>query len=1134
MQLLRVFSLLVFGLWLPLAAQSDRATVTGRVYDPSGASIAGARVTALNQATGVRYTATTTSVGNYVIQQVPVGTYELTVEAAGFRRHVHRGIGVNVAQTVTVDATLEVGQVEQVIEVSAMAARLEVSNSDMGTVVSRERVVDLPLAVSGNMRHPGAFVFLTPGVTGDVNNTQINGSQSRAKEVLLDGIGSTSPESGGILFTYPSVEAISEFKLLSAVFNAEYGRTGGGFEIYTTKSGTNLLHGNVFNYLRNDRFDSRGFFARSRPVNRQNEFGASLGGPVLIPRLYNGKNRSFFYTVYSGFRFRAGAINELTSIPSLAFRQGDFSNLVNISNNLVRVYDPATTRPDAGGHTRDPFPNNRIPSSRFSAVSRNIIPLLPQPSTDGVLNNFFTVGAQRFDRDQLTVKVDHSLSERNRLSLFTYIGTQTNIDPERLPGPFTSSLDRDRRSRWVRLSHDYIVSPSSLNHFSIGFTREGEYWSKLSADQDWPNQIGLKGVNTGPGNVFPRVTFTDGFATWADDSKNVGAQVNNAWQITESFSHVRGKHSYKIGGEARWLQTNGADPFNQQGSFAFNSLGTALPTPAARASTGNAFASFLLGQVHSSDMNALFVVPGNRYRYLALYAQDDWKVTRRLTLNYGVRYEIYLPRIERFDNMSGFDPALPNPAAGNLPGAILFLGEGPGRDNSRRSFADTYYRNWGPRFGFAYSLSSKTVLRGGYGIFYAPGNATAGLRSSQIFTVGFNAAPSYASRDTGVTPAFNWDAGFPTDWPKPPFINPAVANGTNIRYMGRADGRPPYFQNWSFNIQRELPGNILADIAYVGTKGTRLGTSLINSMNQVDPRHLSLGALLSRPANSPEAAAAGIRVPFPGFSGSVAQALRPYPQYLNIERRSDPNGNSTYHALQAKAEKRFTAGLTFLAAYTWAKSLSDGDIMAGGGPGGQDFYNRRLEKAISTNDVPHVFALSYLWDLPFGPGRRFLTGSGVMSKLIGGWTFTAIHQHQASRPITLTANNTLPLFNGVLRPDVLQGVARQNSVDRFDPARDRRINPAAFANPAPLRFGTSARAFTDLTSFPLHNESFGLIKRTELAERFTLQFRAEFFNVFNRTVFGTPAGNASNANFGLVSSQANTPRQGQVALRLEF
>ncbi|MGH7248922.1 MAG: TonB-dependent receptor, partial [Pseudomonadota bacterium] len=335
----------------------------------------------------MKYTGSSDQAGLYSLPQIPVGRYDFMVEATGFNRYLRKNIEINVAQTVTLNVSLAIGAVTQTVEVTGAPPAIETSTSAIGTVVNRALVMDLPLSVSGNMRNPESFIFLTPGVSGSTGNTQINGSQSRAKEVLFDGAGATSPESGGTLFSYPSVEAISEFKLIGSSFSAEYGRTGGGFEVFTTKSGANDFHGDLFDYLRNNVFDARGFYAKSAPINRQNEYGVALGGPVLIPKIYNGANKTFFYFVYSGFRYNQASSNALVSIPPPAFRGGDFSSLVDRSGKPLLIYDPATTGPDgAGGFTRSPFPGNLIPPSRISSVSGKIAALLPAPTNSALLS----------------------------------------------------------------------------------------------------------------------------------------------------------------------------------------------------------------------------------------------------------------------------------------------------------------------------------------------------------------------------------------------------------------------------------------------------------------------------------------------------------------------------------------------------------------------------------------------------------------------------------------------------------------------------------------------------------------------------------------------------------------------------
>lgn len=1111
------FLLLVALVGAPLSAQTVLGTMTGRVLDASGSAVTNADVVSTNTGTNLAYRTKTNDAGNYVLQQLPVGTYELTVEATGFRRYVRRNIELNVAQTLTIDANLEVGQVEQAIEVTADVTTIQTATSDLGTTIQRNKLVDLPLFVGGNVRNLEQFIFLAPGVTGDTGNTQISGSPNRAKEVLVDGIASTGIESGGVIpgSGRPSVETIGEFRLLRANFNAEYGRTGGGIQIFTTRSGTNELHGSVFDYLRNDKFDARGFFQPRRAINRQNEFGGVIGGPVVLPKIYDGRNKTFFFFVYSGFRFRQGAPNSIQSLIPMDFRQGDFSRFANV------IYDPATTQSTPNGIIRQPFPNNRIPTDRISPVSQKVLAQVPAPGTNALFNNYTSIGRGATDSNQINVKLDHAFSEVNRLSGYYYQDKLEAREPEIIPGPATRARASGSQNYWARITHDYVFAPSVLNHINLGFTRFKTTIESYSVDQDWPTQLGLTGVNTGPNNSFPCIDFiSSGYVSLGDSNCNSRTlQTNNSLQFNDSFSVIRGSHSLKFGVDYRFMETNGIDIYQAAGVFQFNALETGLP---GNPNSGNAVASFLLGNVDRGVLRDFAYYPRNRYKYFALYAQDDWKASRKLTINYGLRWDLFVPRYEKNNNLSSFDPTIPNPAAGGRLGALAFLGDGPGR-NGRTSFADTYWKALGPRLGIAYQLTDKTVLRSGYGIYYAQGNANAGLRDSLSASNGFAANPTFQTTDQGVNPAFNWNNGFPQNYVRPPVIDPSAANGAELRPILRDDGAPPYFQNWSFTIEREIVPRFNVEVTYLGTKGTRLGSGLIR-LNELDPALLSLGTLLSRPFNSPEAIAAGITSPYPGFTGSVAQALRPYPQYLDLLNRSNPSGSSTYHALQTQVSIRSLAGLDVQMAYTFAKTISDSDILAGGGPAGQTTFNRRLEKAIATTDVPHVFALSYSYELPFMKRNKW----------IGGWVLTGIHQYSTGVPIVLSANNTLPLFTGILRPDVVADAPRRSGTENFDPATNLWINRDAFRVPGALQFGTAARSYTDLRNPSYLNENFGLLKKFRFAERLMVTFRAEWFNAFNRTVFGAPQSNVSNAQFGRITAQSNPPRQGQLALRLDF
>jgi hypothetical protein len=1127
MRELRIFFFLVAASVTCLA--QDRGTITGRVTDPSAAVVAGATITVTNLDTGIKISSMTNVTGNYSVAGLAFGKYEVACEIQGFRKYVRKDVSLDVAQTLSLDIPLEVGAVDQTVEVTAAAPLLEKDTSDLGTVVDKKQVEDLPLSIAGNMRNPESFVLLAPGVVGNAADTEINGSQDRAKAVLFDGAISTGPESGGTLFTYPPVESIGEFKLLSNNFSAEYGRTGGGFEIFTSKSGGNQYHGSLWEYLRNDKFDARGFIAQTTPINRQNEFGASFGGPVRIPKLYNGKNKTFFFFVYNGFRYTAGATNNVLNLPTLKQRSGDFSGRTKGGVPLL-IYDPQSTGPDASGNlTRTPFANALIPADRISAVSRALIQLLPVPDTTQQTGNYFAVGAQVFNRDVETVKFDHNFTERNRLSIFYYHSSETSTAPESIKGAMSNALAQFRKPNWARVNHDFIFNAATINNFRVGYTREPQQWARVASDHGYLQAIGLKGTNP-PGDIIPRVQFTDSYSNWADEVKNKGLQVNNTLQLADTLSHFKGNHAFKFGFDTNWQQTNGADTFNQQGTTIFSGNETAFPSASGRATSGDPLASFLVGALDSANYNGLFVVPAMRYHYFAAFFADDWKVSRRLTINYGLRWDLFIPRQDSHNNMSGFDPTLANPGADGHPGGIAFLGSGAGRDG-RNSFADTDYKNFGPRLGFAFQLFKNTVLRGGYGIYYGQGNATAGLRQSQTFSYGFNAAPSWASTDAGVTPAFYWDNGFPTNWPRPPFIDPTVQNGTSIAYIARADGRPPYFGNYQFSVQQMLASRLVLDVAYVGVKGTRLGNNLI-SLNQLNPSYLALGSLLTQNITSTAAKNAGIVAPYAGFTGSVAQALRPYPQFQNITELSNPNGNSSYNALQVKLIKRLSQGMTILGSYTFSKNMTDGNIAAGGGPAGEDYYNRRLEKSLSTFDVPHNFAVAYTYELPFGRGKMLLNNGSVPAKILGGWQLTGIQQYQTGQPVQLTASNTLPIFNGTLRPNLNLGVPM--TLNPVNPLTDPWFNKAAFSVPTTNTLGNAARSYTQLRAPNLYNENFGLMRRIRIREAATITLRGEFFNALNRVVFAAPASNISSSTFGRVTAQSNNPRQGQVSMRLDF
>jgi hypothetical protein len=1129
---LTIFAALAVG--ATLVAQTDNGAIRGTVQDSSGAAVGEATVTATNVATGVRMSTVTAEAGNYNFPQVRAGIYTVEAERTGFKKLIRENVRVEVAGVTGLDLTLEVGGVTESITVSDAAPQLKSESSVVATGVNPKSFLDLPLNAAGG-RAPESFIFLAPGTTGDTFNAHINGSQTLSKEIQIEGISMTTAEVGGDprVLTLPP-DAIQEFSLATGVYSAEFGNTGGGIERFTIRSGTNDFHGSAYEFLRNDKLNSRGFFNSSRSVLRQNEYGASIGGPIWIPKVYNGRNRSFFFFNINYYKFRSGAINQIASVPTAAFKRGDLSELKNPDGSLIQLYDPATTRCEGGNCTRDPFPNNQIPANRISSVSRAILGYVPDPTLPGILNNYPATGTSRTDNRNYTMKFDHNFTSSHRISGSWNNGLNADNGPfAPLPHPIanTRASDPGAGQNTVRLSYDWTISPTILNHAGAGFTRQKQLLIAEEQGQGWSEKLGLRGVNNGP---FP-VVFIAPFTEWGNN-QDLLSTISATYAFTDSLSMVVGKHNLKFGVDYRRYQNN----FRQgerTGAFTFSRNETAFPTADRRASTGNAFASFLLGTVDNGSLLINEVTRGMRFPYFATYVQDDWKVTSRLTLNLGLRWDLYLPITEVNDNYSIMDPTVPNPAAGGRPGALIFAGEGPGRTGRDRLTNGTSYNNFGPALGLAWSVRPNFVIRTGYQISYYQTGALGGGNAKPP-SFGFVANPTFFSQDQGITPAFNWDDGFPQNYQRPPVIDPGFGVGSSTTIWNVSAKEPSYTQSFTFDTQWQLAPSWLLDVGYVGAKATRLSTGVFN-VNQVDPQYLRFGELLTRPIDDPAVVAAGFSRPYPGFRGSLAQSLRPFPQYNNVDtNRSENVGNSSYHSLQVKLEKQFSGGLFLLSSYTWSKTLTDSSSALSGffSTTARDQYNRRLEKALSVFDVPHRVVMAFNYELPIGPGKPIGNVSGAVGKIIGGWQVNGILNYQTGEPIGVGVNNTLPLFNSRNLPNVVPGVdpiAADKST--FDPAKDVLLNRAAFAEPAPFTFGNAASVLPNARTFSLFNEDFGIMKRTFITETANLEFRFEMFNAFNRVRFGGPATNLSDPfNFGRVTSQANQPRTAQFALKFIF
>ncbi|MCI0624854.1 MAG: TonB-dependent receptor [Acidobacteria bacterium] len=1134
----------------PALGQGSLGGIGGVVRDASGLPIPGVNVTATGLETNVVFSTTTNNVGLYQMAALPVGQYRLSVTARGFKTFVREPLTVATASTLTIDANLEIGQEAQTVEVRGDVVSLDTTTAEVGTAMERKVLLDLPISLGGDAsigasgrRQPENFIFLTPGVTGNQWNKSINGAPRFTAEVVYDGASLTTPQAPGFAGRLsPAYEAVEEFKVQNTLYPVEYGR-GFGVLNFTMKSGTNDLHGSLFEYVRNDKFDSRGFFNLVKPIVRQNEFGFTLGGPLVLPKLYNGRDRTFFFGSFAGFELRGGAGSRSRfTMPTTRMRSGDFSEWP------FPIFDPATTRIDERGvATRDPFPGNIIPQARFSPITSKLLPDLPPPDLAGVFNNYVSRLREPVSEKIWSIKIDHRLNVANQLAVSFWRSGSSKDRIRLIDGPLDHGWSEVSRGGGLRVNWHYTPSATLQNHFTFGYTPDvPSEREPLIKDRRGNTILGIPNISPEvPG--LPTFVFGQADAPMIGDSQFMPTDITTYnMNFVEGVTWLKGAHQFKFGFEYLRLRATWFQGSNQFGTFNFSRLTTSQPSSPSFNVWGNSFASFLLGEVSSAErlVNPLRNV-WTEGEY-ALYAQDKIQITPRLTVTMGLRWDLprYLEESEH--RVSTFDPALPNPAAGGRLGALTLFGEGAGLNGNTGSIlGDDYYRAFSPRFALAYRLTDKTVLRTGYGLFHFFPNAGR-IVSGMFFQQGFTARLFATSTNNDITSAFNIAQGFPIPESSvvTPNTNPSQSNGGTIDFMNQDSNLTGINQSWTFNIQRELPASTLLDLAYVGSKSNRTWSGL-EDINQVHPQFLSLGSVLQTNINSPQAAAAGIRPPFAGFTGSVAQALRPYPQYTVINDLFQPTGYSSYHALQLRLQKRYASGVAFLVGYTLSKTLgagsedSFGDNAAGASAGFRalDTYNRHLEKTLLAFDQTHVLTTSVVWSLPFGRGKALGSNwSPVVDKFLGGWQVNAVLRYQSAPAVAVSGGPAILLFGGGNRPNWVSSDVRTSvSMEAFDPAVDRFINASAFGQPAPFTIGNAPRRISNLRGPAFYKEDFSVFKEVTFAESIRLQFRGEFFNLFNRVNFGAPVSNLNNPNtFGQITSQVGDPRLIQFGLRLSF
>lgn len=1118
------FVLLAVGLW----AQS--AQITGRVTDSSQSVIVGATVSVTNTETGVRRELTTNTEGYFTANLLPRGAYRVEVRQGGFKSAVRDGLSLDEGGALRTDFALEVGQVSESVEVSGAAPLLETERPTLSTVITNQKILDLPTAG----RNPLQFALLVPGVRAvglfgdlpvsafDGSRASIGGGNPSGNNYMVDGIAAENFTSGG-LQTPLSVDATEEFRLIVRNPSAEYGRTGGGVINLISKSGTNQFHGSVYEFHRNENLNANDFFSnragRAKNPLVFNQYGATLGGPLK-------KDKSFFFFNWERFTDRR-LTRAFRTVPTALERSGDFSQTLT-AQGLVAIHDPFTTRANPANPSariRDAFPGNRIPASQISPAGRAIMAYYPLPNTTGAAftnaNNFLGEGSAPQTKNIYGIRMDHYFTPLRRLAGrytydWTFRGTANLFNSEAETGNSDLPFRRDS----MMLNYSDALRPNLLMELRTGLNRYaanrlprslGFDMTKLGLPSRLNDQVQMR--------AFPTLRPSDiaGLGTGADDAL---VQANYAYSYVAAFTWMRGAHNIKFGNENRVYQLNNSQIAGASVlEFNFNRGFTQGPDPNRVAATsGYGAASLLLGTPASGNVGR-WATSTYTAKNFAFYVQDDWKITPKLTLNLGLRWEREGGITDRYNAFSNFDPDVQHTIQGiNLRGGLIF----PGVNGVGRGHRNAEWDNWQPRLGLAWQFRKGSVIRAGYGISFLPTTGSVVTWDRSGFAVN---TPMLASVDGGFTPnetlanPFQQGVVEATGSRLGLATNLGLNAGGNLRNLERG-----YSQQWNFNVQQELPGQWVVELGYMGNRGVSLPAS--RAYDYLPAAARSLGTALQQLVPNPYAPI--IR------TGTLSQAqvtratlLDTYPQYGGGSGL-DSWADSVYHAATLRAEKRFSQGFSAIVSYTFSKlidnNLGNGAnaFFDGGNNGVQNWDNLAAERAVSTSDLPQRFVVSGSYELPFGKNGNRLTKS-----LIGGWQMNAILTAQSGNVIGVTA--PAPVFGGN-RPNWVGSAAVDN------PTVDSWLNAAGFQAIPAFTFGNAPRNLPNWRTDGLFQLDFSVLKSIPITERFRAQFRAEFFNFTNTPTFGNPNANFTGVGFGTVTSLAtNTqPRQVQLALKLYF
>jgi hypothetical protein len=1200
-------------------AQSDRGTITGTITDPGGAVIAGAAIAVRNSATGAAYQVGSSATGNYVVQ-VPTGSYEMSVDVPGFKKYVRQNIAVPVEQTLRLDVVMEVGANTESVTVTESAPLLKTESGELSHNVASDTLNNLPVLGIGKgavgdtgIRSPYSVLNVLPGTAWLPDNTiRLNGQEGNSSALRVEGQDATATVTlGQTSQTQPSVEAVQEVAIQTSNYAAEFGQAGGGLFNFTMKSGTNQFHGSAYDYFVNEALNAGTPFTDDgnghllRPRQRRNDYGFSIGGPVYIPKVYNGHDRTFFFFNFEQFRETTLINNFAYTVPTLAYRNGDFRQALTNRNlgtdGLGRpimentIYDPKTARVMNGLSYTDPYPNNTIPLELQDPVALKIQQFIPLPTKSGLTNNYLPSYANQRVSQIPSVKIDHSFSAKFKLSGY-WARTQTdspNTSP--LPYPIENTVGNHVKVDTIRINFDYTLTPTLLLHVGAGYLYN-------QSDPEVPrfdnSKIGFAGTNA---DLFP---FFSVLSVAQGGVENLGPPsdflIKNLKPTGNiALTWVRNNHTYKVGGE---VIVNGYPSFSETyspGNMLFSPNQTGLPAlngVSLPATVGFNYASFLIGSPNTGyDSVPAALRTGNHS--LAWFIQDSWKVTRKLTVDYGLRYDFQTYLREHDGYMFNVSTSTPNPTAGGLPGGIIFEGYGGGRCNC--AFAHNYPWAFQPRLGVAYQIDSKTVLRIGAGISYAKTSNDASKASNFGSTKPFG-PPQYGIPPFTLAGGLPYQIKFPNFDPGQQPLPGTVGNPTNM--VDRNAGRPARIWQWSIGLQREISRNLVVEATYVGNRGVWWAAQTLSpySSNGLSDQRLAAYGLslnnsadlqlLKSPLNSALAAARGFSTPpYPGFPTglTVAQALRPLPEYTTIVQTWPPLGDTWYDALQTKLTKRFSHGLDAVVTYTFSKNLALGaednnNYASATTPVINDVFNRGVNKTFSGFDQPHALVVAGNYTTPRAP-----VGNGFLAKLVSwaarDWTLGAVMRYTSGLPIKVPAATTglatyvfqntnvdrvpgVPLFNPTWVD--LKGVTHTNepldiNCHCFDPRKTFVLNPNAWVNPPVGQFGTANAYYGDYREQRRPSESISLARSFRFKERASLMIRAEFTNIFNRTslnyptssnAFATPTvvNGLTTGGFGYINPAAvggngtnpaaatagmfatPPPRQGTLVIRFQF